>query len=141
MVEDHFKIKMEDGNLPFHAGRFRFYPTFFRQIGLEVINPHDRKKKVGINPIYFECVPPGAEGDFSLLYVPFDLMSDPEAKVKTNIAEDFSMVAEALNYMFTIYGVGAKTSSGFGTTDSKFSGNGEFQIKAEIFKKRKNACG
>lgn len=33
----------------FFSGRLYFYPTFFDKIGLEVINPHDRKTGVGKN--------------------------------------------------------------------------------------------
>ncbi|WP_421658962.1 hypothetical protein [Leptothermofonsia sp. ETS-13] len=55
----------------FFAGRLYFYPTFFDKIGLEVINPHDRKKGTGKNPILIECVPIGATGELVILYVPF----------------------------------------------------------------------
>jgi len=34
-------------------------PTFFTETGLEIINPHDRKRRVGKNPILFESVPAG----------------------------------------------------------------------------------
>ncbi|HEY89356.1 MAG TPA: hypothetical protein G4N98_06445, partial [Thermoflexia bacterium] len=58
----------EDGQ----AGRLYFYPTYFTQIGLEVLNPHPRATGAGQQPLYFECVPQGAEGTFTLLYVPLD---------------------------------------------------------------------
>ena len=35
----------------FNRGRLNFYPTFFDQISLEIINPHDRKTKAGTNPV------------------------------------------------------------------------------------------
>ncbi|MEJ5203587.1 MAG: RAMP superfamily CRISPR-associated protein, partial [Anaerolineales bacterium] len=70
------------------AGRLYFYPTFFTQTGLEIINPHDRKRRVGKNPILFECVPDGARGTFSLLYVPFDLIGQDEAEIRRQAAKD-----------------------------------------------------
>lgn len=38
------KIK-ETGGKSLRRGRLRFYPAFFNKIGLDVINPHDRKTK------------------------------------------------------------------------------------------------
>jgi len=100
--------------LPHHAGRLYFYPTFFTQISLEVINPHDRETGAGTLPIYFECVRAGAQGTFTLLYVPFDLVGKPEEEVRPKVADDLKAVAKAIEAMFTVYGFGAKTSSGFG---------------------------
>ncbi len=97
-----------DGALPHHAGRLRFYPTFFDLIGLEVINPHDRRTRAGKKPIYMESVPVGTSGTFSLLYVPFDSVSEPEGRA------DLALVAEAIREMMLTYGFSAKKSSGFG---------------------------
>ncbi|RKZ00644.1 MAG: hypothetical protein DRQ10_03790, partial [Candidatus Hydrothermota bacterium] len=58
------------GNIEGYQGSLHFYPTFFDRIGLEVINPHDRNTGAGKKPIYFECVPAGTPGVFTLLYVP-----------------------------------------------------------------------
>ncbi|MFO3797078.1 MAG: CRISPR-associated protein, partial [Anaerolineales bacterium] len=65
----YYKVEQKDP-LPHHSGRLIFYPTFFNLIDVEVINPHLRKTKAGTHPIYLECVPAGASGTFSLLYVP-----------------------------------------------------------------------
>ena len=54
----------------FSRGSLYFFPTYFDRIGLEVINPHPRDTGAGKQPIYFECVPPGTEGVFTILYVP-----------------------------------------------------------------------
>lgn len=92
------------------GGRLNFFPTFFTQKSLEIINPHDRARRVGKNPILIGSVPIGAEGVFTLLYVPFDF-------AETNASEavqDLEALAAALEAMFCIYGFGAKTSSGFG---------------------------
>lgn len=107
----------------FFSGRLYFYPTFFDQLGLEVINPHDRKKGTGKNPILIESVPIGATGDFILLYVPFGTVQ------ASQVAEDLSLVAEGVQAMLTVYGFGAKTSSGFGVAE--LNGTIEFGIRAD----------
>lgn len=103
--------------MPNHRGRLLFYPTFFDKIGLEVINPHDRKRGVGTQPIYFECVPTGAKGIFSLLYVPFDLLGNPPHEIETQAKADLLRTAEGIREMFLTYGFSAKKSSGFGTAE------------------------
>jgi CRISPR-associated protein Cmr2 len=102
--------------LPNHAGRLHFYPTFFDRIGLEVINPHDRGTRAGKQPIYFECVPAGASGIFSLLYIPFDKITTADAR------DDLALVAEAIREMMLTYGFSAKKSSGFGEAQDEIQG-------------------
>lgn len=96
--------------IPHLAGRLHFYPTFFDRMSLEVINPHDRATRTGKHPIYFESVPTGTEGIFSLLYVPLpgSIHSEQEAR------EDLDIVTRALYNMLCIYGFSARKSSGFG---------------------------
>jgi CRISPR-associated protein Cmr2 len=107
------------------AGRLYFYPTFFDKIGLEVINPHDRKKGTSKRgPIPIECVPIGATGELVILYVPFGEVKQSE------VAEDLKLVATGVEAMLTIYGFGAKTSSGFGVAD--IEGKGELAIRADL---------
>jgi CRISPR-associated protein Cmr2 len=103
-----------DESLPHHKGVLHFYPTYFDQIGLGVINPHQRDTGAGKLPIYFECVPDGAEGNFTLLYVPLrgPELSDEDAKKQAS--QDLEVVAEGIRAMMILYGFGAKTSSGFG---------------------------
>ncbi|MEW6002890.1 MAG: RAMP superfamily CRISPR-associated protein [Nitrospirota bacterium] len=109
----------------FRRGRLNFYPTFFDQIGLEVINPHDRKTKAGTQPIYIESVPIGAKGTFSLLYVPFDLLGKPMEVVKKEFEEDLNLIYEATKEMMLIYGFSAKKSSGFGVVEDNFEKDGQ----------------
>ncbi len=45
-----------------HAGRLLFFPTFFTEKSLEIINPQDRELRSGSLPIPFESVPLGATG-------------------------------------------------------------------------------
>jgi CRISPR-associated protein Cmr2 len=107
------------------AGRLYFYPTFFDKIGLEVINPHNRKTGTGkTGPILIECVPAYTTGDFILLYVPFGSVKLDE------VAADLKLVSEGIQAMLTVYGFGAKTSSGFGIAD--IQGKGELAIRADL---------
>jgi CRISPR-associated protein Cmr2 len=105
-VRNHFSSS--GNNLPHHSGRLRFYPTFYDRIGLEVINPHERATRAGKQPIYFESVPVGASGVFSLLYVPFDGVAEAEAR------RDMTLAADAIREMMLTYGFSAKKSRGFG---------------------------
>ena len=101
------------------AGRLFFYPTFFTQTSLEIINPHDRKRRVGKNPILFESVPIGAQSTFSLLYVPFDLIGKEESDIRQQALADLKLIAEGLSAMFLTYGFSAKRTSGYGVAEDK----------------------
>ncbi|KAF5426705.1 CRISPR-associated protein Cmr2 [Candidatus Methanomarinus sp.] len=108
-------------------GRLIFYPTYFDNIGLEVINPHDRKTKVGTKPILYEVIPEGSSGVFSLLYIPFDLIGDADANNRGDSIVCYQKVSEAITEMMTTYGFGAKTSSGYGVVETKIE-NGTVEI-------------
>jgi len=117
-------VKAEEREDYLRSGRLVFFPTFFKQISLEVINPHDRETGAGKQPIYIESVPIGAEGIFTLLYVPFDRIGQEEANPEENIlslqdevVSDLDTITQGVRAMFTEYGFGAKTSSGFGTAE------------------------
>lgn len=115
------------------AGRLYFFPTFFNQIELEVINPHDRKTGVGKRgPILMECVPAGATGELRMLYVPFGPSERSEADRRREIAEDLEVLAQGVRAMLTTYGFGAKTSSGFGTTEDRLAGEGKLAIRDQL---------
>lgn len=118
-------------------GRLNFYPTFFQEIGLEVINPHDRKTKAGTNPIFIESVPVGAKGIFSLLYSPFDLVGRSNATVKENVAADLNLVFDTVREMMLTYGFSAKKSSGFGVIEDNFE-EGTFTMKDKPTRSFKN---
>jgi len=118
-------IKTEEDEKQFRAGRLIFYPTFFHCFGLDIINPHNRETKVGETPIQMEVVPIGTTATFTILYFPFDRIGREEANIehgvdktlKDEAAEDIIEIAEGIKAMFTHYGFGAKTSSGFGTSE------------------------
>jgi len=120
------EIRGEEGG---QAGRLFFYPTFFTQTSLEIINPHDRKRRVGKNPILFESVPDGAQGTFTLLYVPFDLIGEGEDKIREQALKDLQRVAEGLQAMFLTYGFSAKRTSGYGVAEDKII-KGEIKTRA-----------
>lgn len=98
-------------------GRLIFYPTYFDKIWLEIINPHNRKTKAGTTPIFYEVVPEGSSGIFSLLYIPFDLIGSNDANRRNEALADFRKISSAVKEMMTAYGFGAKTSSGFGVIE------------------------
>lgn len=127
-IREYFKIK-DDEALPSHTGFLIFYPTYFTQIGLEVINPHDRETGTGAQPIYFESVPSGAEGTFVLLYVPYNLTGKGQDKIKEAMAADICLVTEGIRAMMLQYGFGAKTSSGHGTAKPELK-DGKVILKA-----------
>jgi len=93
----------------FHQGALVFYPTWFNKIGFEVINPHSRERRAGTQPIYYEVVPPGAEGTLSLLYAPWSGMK-PAADPK----EVLPKLLEAIEKLLTTYGISAKRTVGWG---------------------------
>ncbi len=128
-VRAHFHLEEKDA-MPHHSGRLMFYPTFFNGIDVEVINPHSRETKAGTHPIYLECVPAGAQGTFSLLYVPFDLIGQSEEGIRQQAAEDLQRVAEGLQAMFLTYGFSAKRTSGYGVADEHVNG-GVLQVRVE----------
>ena len=125
LVKTYFGLSPEEG-MPHFSGRLMCYPTFFDRIDIEVINPHRRETKAGTQPIYLECVPIGGQGTFSLLYVPFDRVGRDEGETQRQAAADLPVLAEGLQAMFTLYGFGAKTSSGFGLAKENLVGEGHF---------------
>lgn len=111
MIRLFGNAKDEDLSEESFAGSLFFYPAFFDQISLEVINPHDRETGAGRVPVWMESVPPGAESIFNLLYVPLNENESDNAK------KDLELVTDSIWFMVTEYGFGAKVSSGFGTAD------------------------
>jgi CRISPR-associated protein Cmr2 len=101
-------------NESFRQGRLHFFPSFFDKVDYEIINPHDRKTRTGTVPILIESIPSGTNSKFSLLYVPFDLTGREKEESVRQMLEDLKIIAEGLEAMFTVYGFGAKTSSGYG---------------------------
>ena len=120
-VREYFRLSEKD-DMPHHSGRLMFYQTFFNLIDVEVINPHSRKTKAGTHPIYLECVPDGAQGTFSLLYVPFDLIGQPNEAIIKQAKADLQIMAGAIGAMMLTYGFSAKRTSGYGTAEDEIKG-------------------
>jgi CRISPR-associated protein Cmr2 len=114
-----------DEPLPHHSGRLMFYPTFFDLIDVEVINPHSRKTRAGTHPIYLECVPQGAKGTFSLLYVPFDLVGQNQESIVDEAGKHLRYLVPMIKHLFLTYGFSAKRTSGYGVAEDEI-------VKVEI---------
>jgi len=111
----------------FQQGVLAFYPTWFDKIGFEVINPHDRSRRAGTQPIYYEVVPgrrpkpgnpdqheDGGKGKLHLLYAPW-----PGMKAAAKPEEVLRQLLEAIETLLTTYGISAKRTVGWGTGQIK----------------------
>lgn len=117
----------------FSSGSLNFYPTFFEKVDIEVITPHDPQTGIPIvGPIYMECVPGGTTGMLTVLYVPSGALVNDENALRSAVAEDLTLLSEGIQAMLTVYGFGAKTSSGFGTADEVLSGEGSLSLKTML---------
>lgn len=94
----------------FRSGSLVFYPTWFNQIGFEVINPHDRARRAGTQPIYYEVVPAGVQGTLRLLYAPMPREMERD-KVKP---DDFIILVDSIQALLETYGISAKRTAGWG---------------------------
>jgi len=118
----------------FFAGRLHFYSTFFEKnkVVLEVINPHNRAKGIGERPILMESVPAQADGDLVIAYLPFGPIDQSEEKRRAEVAQDIIALCEGIQAMLTVYGFGAKTSSGFGIAEDKLARPGTLAVRAAL---------
>jgi len=114
LLRKYFSVR-ENEPIPHLSGNLHFFPTYFDRIGLEVINPHPRDTGAGKQPIYFECVPAGTEGVFTVLYVPQSEIDEKTSK------KTLKAVAQGIKAMLTEYGFGAKTSSGYGVAELSYT--------------------
>jgi len=117
------KFNREDAKDVHTQGMLYFYPTFWNKIDVIVINPHDRRTKVGKEPIYFEVVPAGAKGVFRLAYVPFHWFGLSKEKLKEKVIEDLKDVITGIREMMLTYGFSAKKTLGFGVIEDGWSKN------------------
>jgi len=106
-------------------GRLYFYPTFFSAVNLEIINPHDRERRIGKNPIKMESVPKGTEGRFAALYVALKRdgpLPEREADFRAEVAADVRAVTAGCAAMMLELGFSAKRSSGYGEASQSLVG-------------------
>ncbi|KHO62655.1 hypothetical protein THYS13_07170 [Thermoanaerobacter sp. YS13] len=112
------KLQRDNKDLPIefqtHKGRAIFYPTYFDRLSLEVINPHDRRKRAGTQPIYYEVVPEGTEGLLQIIYIPFDAVLKENDVIKKEAEKDLENLTSAIEKV-SQNGIGAKTKLGWGT--------------------------
>lgn len=101
-----------------NKGRVIFYPTYFSKISYEVINPHDRQRRAGINPIFYEVVPKGTVGKLQLIYIPYDAILTEKEALKEQIKKDLSFLCRAIEKTAN-QGIGAKTKLGWGRFEMK----------------------
>lgn len=99
-------------------GALVFRPTWFRSgsdglIGFEVINPHDRAKRAGKGPIYYEVVKPEAWGGLQILYAPSPGLDGSEA---APAVDALRFVLRGARSLLETYGISAKRTAGWGLT-------------------------
>ncbi len=116
IIKDKFNVK----EIPSVKGMLHFYPTLWNKIDMDVINPHDRRTKTGINPIYYEIVPAGAKGTFRLLYVPLHHLYNDLEELKEIVITDLIDVIKGVREMMLTYGFSAKKTVGFGIIKDKW---------------------
>jgi len=125
------KLEKSQSNLPIefqtHKGRAIFYPTYFNKISLEIINPHDRRKRAGTVPIHYEVVPSKTEGILQIVYIPFDGVLKKDDELKEEVEQDLKWLCEAIENLKD-EGIGAKTKLGWG----------KFEIKEKCFCLKEN---
>ena len=96
----------------FRSGALVCHPTWFDKVGFEVINPHDRARRAGTQPIYYEVIPAGTTGMLRLLYAP--LPGEIERDQTTPITF-ISDLIDSIRALLENYGISAKRTAGWGT--------------------------
>jgi CRISPR-associated protein Cmr2 len=132
----NFKNIFDDKNEYYEAkkGRAIFYPTYFDKLSLEIINPHDRRRRAGTNPIHYEVVPKGTDGTLQIVYIPFDGILRKNEELKKEVEQDLEFLCKCIEKVADL-GVGAKTKLGWGTfeiTKRFCCSNGDLEIKIKI---------
>jgi CRISPR-associated protein Cmr2 len=112
-AEQTDEASAEDSSVeaPLSRGTLAFRPTPFDKVGFEMINPHDRAKKAGKNPILYEVVPAGAIGTLKLLYAPPPGRAIPPG---FEVIQALQLLISAVDDLLTKYGFSAKRTSGWG---------------------------
>ncbi|WP_049961485.1 hypothetical protein [Pseudacidobacterium ailaaui] len=116
-----------------HEGRICTFTSFFTQIATEIVNPHDRVRRIGKNPIRIECVPRGARSRLALLYLALPRDERPRSLTlpdfRKQVAGDLIAVARCVRGAMRDYGVSAKKSSGYGAaTDALVGERGIIEV-------------
>ena len=96
----------------FRSGTLACYPTWFKKIGFEVINPHSRTRRAGTQPIYYEVVPAETTGRLQLLYAPLPREIERD---KVTPADFIDCFIDSIKALLETYGISAKRTAGWGT--------------------------
>jgi CRISPR-associated protein Cmr2 len=83
-------------------------------VGFEVINPHDRARRAGTQPITYEVVPPGARASLHLLYAPTPGQTDRQGVDRGVV---LARLLDAAKKLVTVYGFSAKRTAGWGLAE------------------------
>lgn len=124
-------------NIKTRKGRAIFYPTYFDYVSLEIINPHNRRRRAGTQPIHFEVVPSGTGGILQIAYIPFDAVLNNEEVVKNEAQKDLNYLLLAIERL-SHNGIGAKTKLGWGTfeLEEKYCCvNGDLKLEENLGRK------
>lgn len=97
----------------YRRGWLTTYPLFWKgQVGLDIINPHDRKTGAGNIPIKYEVVKSGGVADCWIAII----NRDENIEKLRNALE---LLKEPIQFLFSHTGLSAKRSVGWGTVDIK----------------------
>ncbi|MDO4786170.1 MAG: RAMP superfamily CRISPR-associated protein [Fretibacterium sp.] len=98
----------------FRSGALVCHPTWFDKVNFEVINPHDRARRAGTQPIYYEVVPAGTEGKLQLLYAPLPGEIERDQTTPDAFISDF---IDSIRALLENYGISAKRTAGWGKAE------------------------
>jgi len=98
----------------FSRGALQGYPTWFDKVGFEVVNPHDRARRAGTQPIYYEVVPAGRRASLHLLYAP---TPGQARRQRVDAVDALSRLLGGANKVLTVYGFSAKRTAGWGLAE------------------------
>lgn len=98
----------------FSRGALQCFPTWFDKVGFEVINPHDRARRAGTQPIVYEVVPPGRKARLHLLYAPAPGRAETH---RVDSAEAVGRLLDATQKLLSVYGFSAKRTAGWGIAE------------------------
>lgn len=112
-LSDKAQEYIDKSQIPFscqtHKGGAIFYPTYFNKLSMEVINPHDRSKRAGTKPIFYEVVPKETKGILQIIYIPNVSFTD-----KDKLEDDIKNLDRSIEILAN-EGIGAKTKFSWGT--------------------------
>jgi CRISPR-associated protein Cmr2 len=98
----------------FTRGALQCFPTWFDKVGFEVINPHDRARRAGTQPITYEVVPAGSKASLHLLYAPTPGQAQRQGVDPVDV---LSPLLDAAKKLVTVYGFSAKRTAGWGLAE------------------------